>query len=89
MMLWQIMNDTTRLYFCFLEETSPAVFTLQEHLKRVPRNDSYQILLQHLISHDELQLVYWKKLDQTQYRDSPPDGAGGWYIIAQYVYICD
>jgi exonuclease III len=78
-------DDTTRLSFCFLEETSSAAITLQEHLTRVSRNDAYQTLLHYLTCNDELPLVYWKKLDQTHYRDSPPDGACGWYTIAQAV----
>ena len=41
--------------------------------------------MQTLSSHDVFQLVYWKKLDQTHYRDSPPDGACGWHTIAQAI----
>jgi len=78
-------DDTTRLSFRFIEETSPDALNLQGHLSRVSRDDAYQTLLHYLTSNDELPLVYWKKLDQTHYRDSPPDGACGWYTIAQAV----
>ncbi len=78
-------DDTTRLSFCFLEETSSAAHNLQGHISRVSRDDAYQTLLHYLTSNDELPLVYWKKLDKTHYRDSPPDGACGWYTIAQAV----
>ena len=78
-------DDTTRLSFRFLEDTAQDAFNLQGHLSRVSRDEAYQTLLHYLSNNDELPLVYWKKLDQTHYRDSPPDGACGWHTIAQAV----
>ena len=78
-------DDTTRLSFWSLEKTSPIVQSLQDKLQRVSRQEAYQTLVQALSRHDIFQLTYWKKLDQTHYRDSPPDGACGWHTIAQAI----
>ena len=78
-------DNNTRLSFCHIEETLPAALTLREHLTRVTRTEAHRTLMHHLTLTDDLPLVYWKKLDQTHYRDSPPDGACGWHTIAQAI----
>ena len=78
-------DDNTRLSFCHLEETLPAVLSMRDNLSRVNRTEAMQTLVHHLKLNDDLPIVYWKKLDHTHYRDSPPDGACGWYTMAQAI----
>ena len=78
-------NGSTRISFPYLEDTLPALTQLLTKLQQIQRIEAPAVLRASLGSTATLPLIYWKKLDTTHYRDSPPDGACGWHTVAQLI----
>ena len=65
----------------------PIVFLLHDTFSQLSiRELAPQVFRELLLSHPHIQLLYWKKQDNTHREDSPPDGACGWHTIAQAHY---
>jgi hypothetical protein len=78
-------NGCTRISFPYLEDTLPVLTQLLTNLQQIQRIEAPEMLRAALGTSEMLPLIYWKKLDTTHYRDSPPDGACGWHTIAQII----
>ena len=79
-------DDQTRLSLPHLEGDLQNLHRLRKDLAEAPRDQAPNILREALLRSEDLPLIYWKKMDRTHYRDSPPDGACGWHTIAQAIH---
>ena len=76
-------NDTTRLSFSRVAIDDPILKIIRESLNTVKREEAPFILRTILYENRNIGLLYWKKRDDLLYKETPPDGACGYYALAQ------
>ena len=80
-------DDATRLSLPLLALDAPEISLISSLLSSPSRAQAPGVLRQLLSLQDNIPLKYWKKQDRALYYVTPPDGACGYYALAQVSHL--